>query len=70
MHSFLPSVFLSFFPIPPSSQNAISLSTEWMEHGKLKWRETVVDGIEKLPEAFISLMEGGNIGKQLVKVSD
>tara|TARA_R110002050_G_scaffold251885_4_gene390161 strand:+ start:996 stop:1121 length:126 start_codon:yes stop_codon:yes gene_type:complete len=41
-----------------------------MEHGKLKWRETVVDGIEKLPEAFISLMEGGNIGKQLVKVSD
>ena len=36
--------------------------------GKLKYRETVAQGIEAAPEAFIGLLEGRNFGKQLVKL--
>jgi NADPH-dependent curcumin reductase CurA len=36
--------------------------------GKLKYRETVAEGIESAPEAFIGLLKGRNFGKQLVKL--
>jgi len=36
--------------------------------GKLKYRETVAQGIESAPEAFIGLLKGRNFGKQLVKL--
>ncbi|MFW5798298.1 MAG: NADP-dependent oxidoreductase [Planctomycetota bacterium] len=41
---------------------------QWIKQGKLTWRETVVEGLEKTPEAFIGLFDGDNIGKQVVKV--
>ncbi len=37
--------------------------------GKLKYRETVADGLVSAPAAFISLLKGGNFGKQLVKLA-
>jgi NADPH-dependent curcumin reductase CurA len=40
----------------------------WMAAGKLKWQETVIDGIENAPRAFIGLFEGENTGKMLVKL--
>ena len=36
--------------------------------GKLKFRETVADGLAAAPEAFIGLLKGRNFGKQLVKL--
>ena len=36
--------------------------------GGLRYRETVVDGIERAPEAFIGLLAGANVGKMLVRV--
>ena len=36
--------------------------------GKLKYRETVAQGIEAAPEAFVGLLKGRNFGKQLVKL--
>jgi NADPH-dependent curcumin reductase CurA len=36
--------------------------------GKLKFRETVAQGLESAPEAFIGLLKGRNFGKQLVKM--
>ena len=36
--------------------------------GTLKYRETVAQGIESAPEAFIGLLKGRNFGKQLVKL--
>ena len=36
--------------------------------GKLKYRETVAQGIESAPQAFIGLLKGKNFGKQLVKL--
>jgi len=40
----------------------------WVKAGKLKWRETIVDGIENAPRAFIGLFKGDNLGKMLVRV--
>jgi NADPH-dependent curcumin reductase CurA len=36
--------------------------------GSIRYRETIVDGIERAPEAFIGMLEGANIGKMLVRV--
>jgi NADPH-dependent curcumin reductase CurA len=43
-------------------------ATEWVRDGRLQYRETVVDGIENAPKAFLGLLRGENIGKMLVKV--
>jgi len=37
--------------------------------GKLRYRESVVEGLENAPQGLISLLSGGNFGKQLVKLS-
>jgi NADPH-dependent curcumin reductase CurA len=36
--------------------------------GRLQYRETIVEGIENAPRAFLGLLRGENIGKMLVKV--
>ena len=40
----------------------------WAKEGKMKWRETVVDGVENAPKAFIGLFKGENLGKMVVRV--
>jgi NADPH-dependent curcumin reductase CurA len=40
----------------------------WIAAGQIKWRETVVEGIENAPSAFISLFKGENFGKMLVRI--
>ena len=42
---------------------------EWHAAGKIKWKETVLEGIDKAPEAFLKLFSGENFGKMLVKLS-
>lgn len=42
----------------------------WIRHGKLTYDETVRNGLENAPGAFISMMKGENTGKMLVKVSE
>ncbi len=49
---------------------ALVQMAEWLKQGKLKYRETIAaGGIENAPAAFISMLKGGNIGKQLVKIA-
>lgn len=42
---------------------------QWIASGKIKYRETIVDGLENAPGAFIDLFSGENIGKQLVRLA-
>ncbi|WP_135828308.1 NADP-dependent oxidoreductase [Halorussus halobius] len=42
----------------------------WISEGKIQYRETVTEGLENAPDAFLGLFEGENIGKQLVKVGE
>jgi NADPH-dependent curcumin reductase CurA len=42
--------------------------TGWIAEGKMKWKETVVDGIENAPDAFLGLFRGDNLGKMLVRI--
>ncbi len=42
----------------------------WIRSGQMKYHETVHEGIEKAPEAFIGLFQGANDGKMLVRLAD
>lgn len=44
--------------------------SQWVKSGQIKVLETVVNGIENMGVAFCSMMKGGNIGKQIIKISD
>ncbi|MEC1738486.1 NADP-dependent oxidoreductase [Bacillus mojavensis] len=43
---------------------------EWLKDGKLHYEETITEGFENIPDAFLGLFKGENKGKQLIKVSD
>ena len=42
---------------------------QWLVAGKLKYAETIAEGFENTPQAFLGLFSGDNLGKQLVKVA-
>jgi len=42
---------------------------EGIAEGRIRYREDIVDGLEKAPEAFIGMLEGRNFGKLIVRVN-
>ena len=48
---------------------ALTQLTAWVKEGRIKYDETVVDGFENTPRAFIGLLQGQNTGKMLVRVT-
>ncbi|MFO1220229.1 MAG: NADP-dependent oxidoreductase [Burkholderiaceae bacterium] len=62
LQGFIVSEHLPLWP------QALSELGERVVAGTLKYRETVAQGIESAPEAFIGLLKGRNFGKQLVKL--
>jgi len=40
----------------------------WVADGTVKSRETVVEGLESMPDAFLGLFRGANVGKMLVRL--
>lgn len=42
---------------------------QWLQQGKLKYAENIIEGFENTPRAFLGLFTGENLGKQLVKVA-
>jgi len=69
-HLLTRSVLLQGFIVSNYSDHfseAISHLTQWLDEGKLKYTETIIDGFDKLPDAFLGLFSGTNQGKMLVK---
>ena len=48
---------------------ALKALGEALVQGKLKYRESIVEGLENAPQGLIALLKGGNFGKQLVKLA-
>jgi NADPH-dependent curcumin reductase len=42
----------------------------WVAEGAVKYREDIANGIASAPQAFIGMLRGRNLGKQLVRVGD
>lgn len=63
MQGFIVSDFLDMVP-----QFYEEMAT-WIAAGKIQWQETVFDGIENAPTAFLGLFTGDNAGKMLVRLA-
>ena len=50
--------------------HAMDRLRRWVESDDVQYRETVREGIEQAPDAFLGLFEGENVGKQLVRVAE
>jgi NADPH-dependent curcumin reductase CurA len=46
---------------------ALRRLVEWQLAGKIRFKEDVLEGIERMPEAFLRLLYGKNFGKQIVR---
>ena len=62
MQGFIVSNYVEKFP------EAMKQLSTWLAEGKLTYTETVVEGFENTPQAFLDLFEGKNEGKMIVKV--
>ena len=54
---------------PDLYARAIARLGKLVAQGKIKYHETVAEGLESAPKAFIGMLKGANLGKQLVKVA-
>lgn len=63
MESFVGNSYAEFFPA------GIAQLAHWIEAGKVQALETIYEGLEAAPEAFIGLLKGNNLGKMVVRVN-
>jgi NADPH-dependent curcumin reductase CurA len=54
---------------PEACEEYVGKAVGWINEGKLKYKETISEGVENAPQAFIELLQGGNVGKQIVQLS-
>ena len=81
IHGFMITSFLNEFEtalnelvplVKKVRTNRLEMNREFVNfsQGQLKFKETIFDGFEKMPEAFIGLFKGDNTGKAIVKASN
>jgi NADPH-dependent curcumin reductase CurA len=42
---------------------------QWIREGRVKYREDIIEGLERAPDGLIGLLQGKNFGKLVVKVA-
>jgi len=52
----------------PDARQALETLSSWIAQGKLKYRESVTDGLDSAVDAFIGMLRGKNFGKTMVKI--
>lgn len=57
------------FDRPDLYQKAVTQLAKWVSQGRIRYHETVADGLQNAPKAFIGLLKGQNLGKQLVRLA-
>ena len=62
MKGFIVTQYMSRFA------EGVTQLAQWFMSGKLKHAETIVEGFDNTPQAFIGLFSGDNLGKQIVKI--
>ena len=62
MQGFIVSNYADKFP------EAMTHLSGWLAEGKLNYTETIVEGFDNIPKAFIDLFDGKNTGKMIVKI--
>lgn len=55
---------------PKEAPKWIKQASKWLKQDKLKYRETISQGLDLAPQAFIDMLQGKNFGKQIVKLTD
>lgn len=58
------------FNYPEIAREWIGVASDWLKNDKLVYRESVAEGIENSPAAFIDMLKGKNFGKQVIKLAD
>lgn len=59
-------VIMDHFDVFPE---AVAELAHWLHQGRLRYREDVVDGLARAPEALLRVLQGRNKGKQIVRVA-
>lgn len=62
--------FIIFDDFAEGFDKFLQQMSEWVDQGKIKFREDLVDGLENAPQAFIGLLQGKNFGKLVIRVAD
>lgn len=55
---------------PGQMRDWMQLGAKWLDEGRLIARESVAEGIQNAPAAFIGMLKGENFGKQIVRLAD
>jgi len=62
MQGFIVGNYSTKFPM------AMQQLATWLQEGRLTYSETITEGFDHIPQAFIDLFEGKNSGKMIVKI--
>jgi NADPH-dependent curcumin reductase CurA len=57
------------FDFQEHHREAMAELAGWLAAGKLRYRETIAQGLRAAPSAFLGMLRGENLGKQLVKMA-
>ncbi|MBP6017855.1 MAG: NADP-dependent oxidoreductase [Burkholderiaceae bacterium] len=61
--------FIIFDDYAPEYGGFIRQMGEWLDQGKIKFREDIINGLEQAPTALAGLLEGKNFGKLVIRVA-